>query len=221
VKVIIFDFDGTLADTLEPLLAITNRLAAEFDYPQIDLEAVQQLQQLSTREIIRESKVPLFKIPFLLRRLKADLSQDIHRVNPFPGIPQTLHRLYNQGHRLGIVTSNSTDNVNAFLNVHQLDHLFDFVHSGTTIFGKHRVIRRILSQKNIDQSTVLYVGDETRDIESASKVPIEIASVTWGFNTRHVLAQYHPDYLIDHPEELVRIAGQSSASLFNRAEIGE
>jgi len=216
VKVIIFDFDGTLADTLEPLLAITNRLAAEFNYPSLDLEAVQNLQKLSTREIIRQSRIPPLKIPFLLRRLKADLHKEIHQVNVFPGIPQALKSLHQEGHQLGIVTSNSTENVNVFLRAHQLNDLFDFVHSGTTIFGKHRIIRRILRQRNIDQSSVLYVGDETRDIESAGKLPIQIASVTWGFNTRQVLAQFNPDYLLDTPADLVHIMSknQSTASQY-------
>ena len=205
MKVIIFDFDGTLADTLETLLAITNRLAAEFGYPQIDLEAVKTLQHLSSRDIIRQSRIPIFKIPFLLRRLKSDLQQEIHHVSLFPGIAEALKEMHQQGYILGIVTSNSTDNVNAFLETHQLDHLFDFVHSGTTIFGKHRVIRRILKQKGFDEDQVIYVGDETRDIESAGKIPIQIISVTWGFNTRQVLVQYQPDYLADTPHELARI----------------
>lgn len=206
VKVIIFDFDGTLADTLEPLLAITNRLAVEFGYPQMDLEAVRKLQQLSSKDIIRQSRIPIFRIPFLLRRLKADLHKEIHQVDVFPGISEVLKELHRHGHILGIVTSNSTDNVHAFLEAHQLNSLFDFVHSGTTIFGKHRIIRRVLKQRGIEHTEVLYVGDETRDIESAAKLPIQIASVTWGFNTRDVLAQYHPDYLLDHPQDLIRIA---------------
>lgn len=205
VKVIIFDFDGTLADTLETLLAITNRLAAEFGYPHIDLEAVRTLQRLSSRDIIRQSRIPIFKIPFLLRRLKADLQQEIHQVSLFPGIAEALKEMHQQGHILGIVTSNSTDNVNTFLDTHQLGHLFTFVCSGTTIFGKHRVIRRILKQQGFDEDQVIYVGDETRDIESAGKIPIQIISVTWGFNTRQVLAQYQPDYLVDTPHELARI----------------
>ncbi|MEM7771950.1 MAG: HAD-IA family hydrolase [Cyanobacteria bacterium P01_A01_bin.37] len=206
VKVIIFDFDGTLADTLEPLLAITNRLAVEFGYPQMDLEAVRKLQQLSSKDIIRQSRIPIFSIPFLLRRLKADLYKEIHQVDVFPGIAEVLKELHRHGHILGIVTSNSTDNVHAFLEAHQLNSLFDFVHSGTTIFGKHRIIRRVLKQRGIEHTEVLYVGDETRDIESAAKLPIQIASVTWGFNTRDVLAQHQPDYLLDHPQDLIRIA---------------
>jgi phosphoglycolate phosphatase-like HAD superfamily hydrolase len=205
VKVVIFDFDGTLADTLETLVAITNRLAVEFGYPQIDLDAVQQLQHLSSRDIIRQSQIPIFKIPFLLRRLKADLHRDIRNVSLFPGIAESLCEMHRHGHTLGIVTSNSTDNVNAFLETHQLTHLFDFVHSGTTIFGKHRVIRRILKQKGFNETQVLYVGDETRDIESAAKIPVSVVSVSWGFNTREILARYEPDYLIDDPRELVQI----------------
>ncbi len=209
MKVVIFDFDGTLADTLETLLAITNRLAVEFGYPQTDMEMVKQLQHLSSRDIIRQSKIPIIRIPFLLRRLKTDLHREIHRVSVFPGMADALNDLHRHGHVLGIVTSNSTDNVHAFLKTHQLDHLFDFVYSGATIFGKHRVIRRLLKQKGFDEGQVIYVGDETRDIESAIKVPIQIASVTWGFNSRPVLAQHRPNYLIDEPHELVQIVCSS------------
>ncbi len=205
VKVVIFDFDGTLADTLETLLAITNRLAVEFGYPSVDENAVRQLQHLSSRDIIRQTQIPIFKIPFLLRRLKADLHREIHTISPFPGIAESLYEIHSHGHTLGIVTSNSTDNVNAFLETHQLARFFDFVHSGTTIFGKHRIIRRTLKQKGFSEEHVLYVGDETRDIESAARIPVAIAAVTWGFNTRQILAQYQPDYLVDDPRELVQI----------------
>ena len=202
MSVIIFDFDGTIADTLDPLLAIANNLAQEFGYPLITIDQLSQLQTLDSRAIIKQSQIPVLKIPFLLRRLKADLNQQITSIQPIKGMPEALRDLKNQHHRLGIVTSNSERNVAAFLAHHHLLDLFDFVKSGTTIFGKHRVIRRLLKRENIDIQQTIYVGDETRDIESAQAINMPIISVSWGFNDYEVLARYSPTQLIDDPQFL-------------------
>lgn len=202
MSVIIFDFDGTIADTLDPLLAIANNLAQEFGYPLITIDQLSQLQTLDSRAIIKQSQIPVLKIPFLLRRLKADLNQQITSIQPIKGMPDALQELKSQHHRLGIVTSNSERNVAAFLAHHDLLDLFDFVKSGTTIFGKHRVIRRLLKKKNIDIQQTIYVGDETRDIESAQTINMPIISVSWGFNNHDVLARYSPTQLIDDPQFL-------------------
>ena len=211
MSVIIFDFDGTIADTLEPLLAIANHLAEEFGYPEITIDQLKRLQTLDTRDIIRQSQVPVLKIPFLLRRLKAELNQKITTVQPIVGIPEALAELKQHHHTLGIVTSNSEENVSAFLQQHRLLHLFDFVKSGTTIFGKHRVINRLLKQKKMLVDQTIYVGDETRDIESAKAINMRIISVSWGFNDHSVLARYHPNQLIDHPQFLLQSVKQLDA----------
>lgn len=213
VSVVIFDFDGTIADTLEPLLAIANHLADEFGYPPITLEYLKQLQTLDTRDIIRQSKIPLLKIPFLLRRLKSDLNQRISTVEPIQGMPEVLAQLKQQGHTLGIVTSNSEENVFAFLQHHGLLDLFDFVKSGTTIFGKHRVINRLLKQQNLDIDQAIYVGDETRDIESAKAINMRIISVSWGFHDHSVLARYNPTQLIEQPHLLTSSVQKLSCGL--------
>ena len=83
--------------------------------------------------------------------------------------------------------------------------------SGTTIFGKHRIIRRLLKQKNIDIQNTVYVGDETRDIESAKAIDMPIISVSWGFNDHSVLAQYSPNQLIDNPKLLLPSVNQLMA----------
>jgi len=203
VSVIIFDFDGTIADTLGPLLAIANHLAEEFNYPPITLEQLQQFQRLDTRGIIRQSNIPVLKIPFLLRRLKSDLNAKITTVQPIAGMPEAIAELKTHHHTLGIVTSNSEANVSAFLAQHGMAHFFDFVKSGTTIFGKHRVLRRLLHIHRIPVEQTIYVGDETRDIEAARAIDMRIISVSWGFNDRSVLERYNPDQIIDQPPQLM------------------
>jgi len=205
VKVIIFDFDGTIADSFEAVLKISNQLAAEFGYPKAQPEDISRLKNLSSREVVRQSKVSPFKLPFLLRRLRYELNQEIHRLKPIPGMKSALLRLKQQGNQLGIVTSNSCENVAAFLEAQELSDVFDFVGSGLALFGKGRVIQRILKQHQLNHADVIYVGDETRDIEAARKIGIQVIAVSWGFNSSQALAAEKPDFLIHQPEELLEV----------------
>lgn len=206
VKVIIFDFDGTIADSFDVVLAISNRLADEFGYPPTQPEDVDELKSLSSREILKRSRVSVFKLPFLLRRLRVEFNREISQLQPIPGIKEALLELKHQGHHLGIVTSNSKQNVIAFLEAQGMREIFDFVDSGLTLFGKGRIIQQILRQNQIAPETVIYVGDETRDVEAARKIGIKVIAVCWGFNSCNVLAAQKPDFLIHKPAELAGAA---------------
>ncbi|MEA5549676.1 HAD-IA family hydrolase [Anabaena cylindrica UHCC 0172] len=204
-KVIIFDFDGTIADTVDALVTIANRLALEFGYIQITPDELALLRNLTSREIIRYSGISVFKIPFLLKKVKGELKNKIKEFHPISGIPEALIELKNEGYQLGIITSNSQENVTEFLKCNDLDYLFEFIHSGVTIFGKTTIINNVLRQRQIKTQSVIYVGDETRDIEASKKANIKVIAVTWGFNSAEALAKEHPNFLIDHPSELLEV----------------
>jgi phosphoglycolate phosphatase len=206
VNFILFDFDGTIADSLETGIRIINRLSAEFDLTPLVVDEIQRLQNLSSREIVKQADVSFFKLPFLIRRFRAELNREIHHLKPFPDMKEALVKLHEQGNQLGIISSNSEANVGDFLKTHGFDHLFSVIIPDARLFGKSRMIRRVIRKYRLNPETVVYVGDETRDIEAAKKSGIKSASVTWGFNARPILAAHHPDFLIDRPEDLVRMA---------------
>lgn len=204
-KVIIFDFDGTIADTVDALVSLANSLATEFGYAQITPEELVILRNLTSREIFKYSGIPLFKIPFLLKKVKRELKNKIPELKPIVGIREALVELKDNGNRLGIITSNSKGNVKQFLEINNLDSLFEFIHTGVTIFGKTTIINNVLRQKQIKTEEVIYVGDETRDIEASKKAHIKVIGVTWGFNSEEALLKQNPDDLIHHPHELVEV----------------
>jgi HAD superfamily hydrolase (TIGR01549 family) len=203
-KTIIFDFDGTLADTLGVLIEITNELAAEFGYRPVNEQQVVQLQGLSSREIIKTSGIARWQIPFLLRRFKSSFRQKNNAVQLFPAIPEMLKCLKFEGYKLGIVSSNSVENIYMVLQRYQIDHLFSFVHS-CSIFGKSRAIKSVLRANYIAANEVIYVGDEIRDIEAAQRSKIPVIAVTWGFNGKDILQKYQPDYLVNQPQEIIQL----------------
>jgi phosphoglycolate phosphatase len=203
-KVIIFDFDGTLADTIDILLSITNRLSAEFGFKSATKEELAQLSNLNSWQILQYSGISIFKFPLLIRRLKAELHSEVPHIQLFPGIKEVLLELKKRGFQLGIITSNSRENVWTSLEKNGLQGIFTFIYSGST-FGKHKVINKWLRTENINPEQVVYVGDEIRDIDAAKKTGIKVIAVGWGFNSQEALAAQNPNFLIERPQELIEI----------------
>jgi len=206
VVTFIFDFDGTIADSLEAIVAITNRLAPRFGYEPRSPAEVAYLKDLHTRQLLQQSGLSCCSLLWLLRRVRQDLQQEIPYLQPFPGMGEVLSTLHRRGYRLGILTSNTADNVHLFLSLHGLSSLFDFVYTGATLLGKQRSLRRVLHRYCLDPATTFYVGDEVRDIEAAQQTGIQPVAVTWGFNSAAVLAEQQPSFLVSDPQQLLAIA---------------
>ncbi len=201
-KLIIFDFDGTLADTIGALMRISNRLAPEFGYLQIGDEQLANLKYLSSWEIIKLSKVALWKLPFLLKRVKEEFPGEVRNVKLFPGVTELLNTLKLQGYRLGIVSSNAESNIRSLLKQNQIEQLFDFVTTAST-FGKGKAIGRMMRQYHCSKSDAIYIGDEIRDIQAARSISIRIVAVGWGFNAPTALIDRQPDLFITKPQALI------------------
>ena len=203
VKLIIFDFDGTIADTYQTIINITNGLSKEFGYEPLDEETLQLLKNLSSRDIVKQSQISLYKLPFLARRIRSELGKQIATLEPIREMPRVLQSLKDRGYQLGIISSNTKDNIVEFLTKQNLVHLFDFINSDKTIFGKHRIINRIIHKYRLDSSNVVYIGDETRDIRSAKKSNVQMIAVVWGFNSEQILLQHQPDFLAQNPTQIL------------------
>ena len=204
----LFDFDGTLADTRSIAHQILNEMSREFGFRELPLDQLEEARRMNTREFINHLGISKWRVPSVARRGLQLLHERIHLVEPVKGIPEVLTTLHNRGERLAILTSNNQKNVEAFLGRHGL-HYFEFVSCSSKLFGKGREIRRILRREKLAPSEVLYIGDETRDIEAAKETGLCMTAVTWGYNSPEALALLEPAYMISSPSELLRL-GQPS-----------
>ena len=205
MKVILFDFDGTIVDSVSAGIIITNRLAAEFGFPPFDEATLEELKTLGSREALRRSQIPVWQLPFLIRRFTQELNHEIPNLNLFPEMRETLLELKQQGCFLGIVSTNSIKNIHEFLRIQDLDSIFNLVSASYAIFGKSRLIQKMMRQQDWQNAQVYYVGDETRDIEAARKSGVYSIAATWGLNSAEVLIANRPDFLIDCPKELAQL----------------
>lgn len=199
-KVILFDFDGTLCDSWQATFETINALSEEFGYRRIAPQEVAKLRDQPIREVLADLKIPLIRLPSIVLKARKHLRSHVDSLILFPGIENLILGLKKQGYILGILTSNSKENVQKFLEKHQVS-VFDFIQGEASLFGKHKMFKKIMKERKIQPEEILYLGDETRDIAAAKAARIEIMSVSWGFNSKEALVREKPNYLVDSPAQ--------------------
>jgi phosphoglycolate phosphatase len=202
---LVFDFDGTIADTLGETRKIYNQLAPEYGIREVDAHEISELRHLSLKEILGKLQIPKHRLPSIISRGTGMMRKNIDRLELIAGMKETLTELRNQTENFGILTSNTTANVDIFLQNHGIRELFDFISSTSKLTGKSRHLRAIRRTFSLEHSEMIYIGDELRDVKAAQKAGIPHAAVSWGFNSRESLAEAKPTYLFDHPKELFQI----------------
>lgn len=202
MKTLIFDFDGTLADSFELALEIAHEL---MDLGQLDEDEIARLRGMPPAKVMRKLHIPLTRVPRLLIRGRQKMHERIAEVHPFPGMPESLRSLHGSGYHLLVMSSNSERNVRTFLRANDLESYFDGVYGGASIFNKATALRKVMHRNRLGANDCFYIGDEVRDVVAAAKVGVEPVAVTWGFQTTDALLKYHPFALAKKPADLVRI----------------
>ncbi len=203
-RIIIFDFDGTIADTFLIGANILNDLSPKYGYKRLTDAEIQTMRDYTVQEMFKTMHVPFYKLPFMVSDVKKELNKQIDSFKPIKGMDALINELKKKGYQLGLITSNNKNTVEVFLRKNKLD-LFDYIYTGTTIFGKARVILGFLQKHSFNKEEAVYIGDEIRDIEATKKVGISIIAVTWGFNSRKGLQRFQPEFLIDKPSEILSV----------------
>lgn len=200
---LLFDFDGTIADSFAVLLEIFHELTNQsLDE---DPDKIAYLRQLPVPKVIKELKVPPLQIPRLIVKGRKMMGQHIHEIPLIEGMDTAIEKLYAHGFHLFITSSNSPVNVKAFLKAKQLDGYFEKVYGGIGLFNKAGAIKRIMRQNRLQGELVIYIGDEARDVEAARRAGVAMAAVGWGINDPRLLALHHPNIIADSPQKLYNI----------------
>jgi len=200
-KCLVFDFDGTLADTMDKAMLIYNEMAMRHGFLPVKQEELPATRRMTANEFIKAYRVPRLKIPKLLLEGKRILGTQIETIRPFPGLEQVLPRLRPHFELLGILTSNSKENVTAFLNHNNLN-LFDFVSTVPKLKGKRKHLAAIAATYSLEPAEIVFVGDERRDVRAGKKALVNTVAVSWGFNARDALIADKPDYVFDEVSDL-------------------
>jgi len=204
MKHIIFDFDGTLADSTAVFASVWNTIAKKYDFKKVELEEIEALKKISLIERSKLFNFPLHKLPIILPQFYQLYQQSLQGVQLFDHIKDVLKAITDKGYTIAIISSNASDNIEAFLKMNGIDDVSEVLCS-SRIFGKDKVIKKYLRDANIKRSDVFYVGDEQRDIVACKKVGIPIIWVGWGYDAIEVIESEKPDYKVFSPAEILNI----------------
>jgi phosphoglycolate phosphatase len=200
---IIFDFDGTIADSFEVIVDVFHDLTNRPD--RLTDEEMAELRGLPLEVVANHLKITWWKIPFLLTRGRRMMGQRMTDIPVFEGMGKVIDHLHAEGHELFVVSSNSKRNVRKFLKQHHLYKYFVEIRGNAGLIGKSRILKRLVRSNDLDMKDTIYIGDETRDILATRVIGMRIIAVGWGFASADFLESLHPTALARNPEDIISI----------------
>jgi len=156
---------------------------------------------IGNREIVRRLRIPMWKMPFIARYMRRRVAMEVDAITLFAGVGSLLHRLRDGQKTIAIVSSNSEANIRRILGAENAKTI-SYFSCGAGLFGKARLLRKVMKRSGAHPFTTLCVGDETRDIDAARRVGAIAAAVTWGYASTEVLREFKPDVVFESIEEI-------------------
>ena len=212
-KLVIFDLDGTLLNTIADLAHSTNYALNKLGYPTHEIEKYNFMVGNGIDKLFERALPEGEKSKENVLRVRKEFVPyyDIHNADdsrPYPGIPELLSYLQDADIQIG-VASNKYEAASKKL----IDHYFPEIHF-TAVFGQREgikvkpdptVVFDILEVAKVTKEEVLYVGDSGVDMQTAANAGVTACGVTWGFRPRAELEEFSPQYIVDTAEEIKRL----------------
>jgi len=210
MALIIFDYDGVLADTLDDLLLFgqeaCNKLRVQHLVTKDDLS---NLEVMSFSSYARACEVPEHLIDEFVKICLTLFAEKQSPPAIFNGLGDIV-RYLSTNHKIAIVTTNSSQNVNRFLAKNRLSHFIHAVYGVDSPGSKAEKISMARSQllENRKQESIFLVGDSLSDILAAKEVSVTSIAVTWGHQSLEKLFLGDPDFVVRSPRELIEVIEQ-------------
>jgi phosphoglycolate phosphatase len=196
---VIFDFDGTLADSFPLVVDIFYKLVERKPLPRAD---VTRLRGMTLRQVARELRIPLWRAPLLVIRGRSVMQSRMEEVVIMDDMIPAVKRLA-KTHKLFILSSNSTETIKAVLKRYRLLEYFADIEGDIPLLRKAGRLKRLIKRNELDRGHLFYVGDEARDIEAARRAGVRCIAVSWGYNNIHALKRHHPHALVFSADEML------------------
>ena len=209
-RLVIFDSDGTLADTLPWMRSIFNELADEYGFKRVAPHEEQRFRNLEGQALLRELGLPLWKLPQVVAGMRKRMTAYHGALQVYPGVPEMLQRLANKGVQMAVVSSNSAVNVQRILGPASVTLIQHFL-CGASMFGKAAKLRRALRVASVRAGEAIYIGDEIRDAKAARDAGICFGAVAWGQHDERALRSHNPAEFFRTVEEIdAKLCGDTS-----------
>ena len=214
-KLVIFDLDGTLLDSIDDLAASTNHALQLHGYPQHERAAYRYFVGNGVRKLIERALPEDARQADNINHLLQDFLAyyQTHKTvytRPYQGIPETLAQLHAAGIQLAVASNKYHQGTLELIHHYFGEKLFSIVlgqREGVPVKPDPAIVHDILTQTALPANRTLYVGDSGVDMQTAINSRLTSIGVTWGFRPRTELEANSANYIINSPSELLPIAG--------------
>jgi phosphoglycolate phosphatase len=205
MSLVLFDFDGVLADTLPDMLRfaqeVCNELGVRHTVVQTDLS---ELEVMSFATFGRACEIPEDLVGEFVRKCTMKFAEKKSPPAIFDGMGAVVRKLA-QRHLLAVVTGNTEGNVRAFLKEHGLEDCVCAVYGVDMPGSKVEKIMMAKNQFAAEGEVVFMVGDSLSDLRDAREAGVKSIAVSWGHQSVGKLVGAVPDHIVHKPEELIEI----------------
>jgi phosphoglycolate phosphatase len=201
-KLAIFDFDGTLADSISWVKGILAPVAQRFRFRCPPPEELEALRGLDGRAALSRLGISFWKLPLIALHMRKLAARDAGRISLYPGVTTLLAELEARGIGIAIVSSNSEDNVRRILGEEAASRIGHYA-CGASVFGKRSCFRAVLKRARISPRDAIAIGDEVRDIKAAAAEGIDTVAVAWGYATIDLLRAHGASSVFTTIDELL------------------
>lgn len=202
---VVFDFDGTLADSLTWFRTALSDVIEKHGLTPICEERAEALRGMTPKAIMEELAIPTWKLPFIAADVRSRAAENVDQIVLFDGIADLMRELHASGITIAVVSSNGETAIRTVLGT-ELDKLVGHYACGAALFGKAAVFRKVIRKAGGTPARTLCIGDEVRDIEAAREAGCGCGAVSWGFATGDILAASGPDHLFHKVDHIAQCA---------------
>lgn len=211
-KIILFDLDGTLLDTIADLAASTNHALKKYHYPEHELSAYNYFVGNGITKLVERALPEKERTPSMIQKVKEEFvayyqQHKTDYTRPYPGIPELLHTLQERKLKLAVASNKYHQGTLELVRHYFGTDFFDMVlgqRENIPVKPDPSIVREILFSTDTKPEEALYIGDSGVDMQTAANSKVESIGVTWGFRSRQELEENGACHLADSPEEILK-----------------
>lgn len=212
-KLVIFDLDGTLLNTIADLANSTNHALKKLGYPIHKIEEYNFMVGNGINKLFERALPEGEKTEENVLRVRKEFIPyyDVHNADdsrPYPGISELLSYLQSEGIQLAVASNKYQAATEKLIAYYFPKIRFTAVfgqREGVNVKPDPTIVFDILELANVRKEDVLYVGDSGVDMQTAANAGVTACGVTWGFRPRTELEEFAPQYITESAEEIKRL----------------
>ena len=206
---LVFDFDGVLADSRQVVLGLINEVALRRGQAPL---AASELAALRSGDLIARWRIPFYQVPLYLHRARRQMAARWRQLALFDEAAQAVAWAAGRGVPMAILSSNAPAAIRGFV-AHLLPRVaFREIVGNVPLFGKHRALKRLVRRHRWPPHQVVYIGDESRDMQAAARAQVAGVAVGWGKEQPAMLLAAGALWVAQSGEEMIRRLGDLESS---------